>query len=240
MAEQSWSAQFIGLLESLRMPATFQHGRRYARAGQVRQLAISASIAAALVLDDDGQVHRARMAVRSFSHADWSRIERALCGEAIHVAKLLAGEVPRDLDNVLSDLGLSLFPDLGDLALDCSCPDVRIPCAHLAAACYALAGSFDRDPFGLLAWRGRGREELLERLRARHVQPASSPTSPNPEPALADFWTAGPRLGRPEPEVAGTVRRPDALLDQLDPLHLTAGRYEIIDLLRPAYREITG
>jgi hypothetical protein len=34
------------------------------------------------------------------------------------------------------------------------------------------------------------------------------------------------------------VRRPDALLDQLDPPQLTLGRHELIDLLRPVYRAV--
>ncbi len=239
MTERGWSAQFIAMLESLRMPAQFQLGRRYARAGHIRQLNISASLATALVLDDDGQTYRAKIAVRAFSHADWNRIERVLGDEAIHAAKLLAGQLPPDLDRILADLGLTLFPDtLTDLALDCTCPDWRIPCGHLAAACYALAESFDSDPFGILAWRGRSREELLARLRSRHVQPEPAVVRPRPEPSLADFWTAGPRQPAPTTPVAGTVRRPDALLDQLDPLRLNLGRHDVVDLLRPLYRRL--
>lgn len=52
---------------------------------------------------------------------------------------------------------LSLLPEYGgDIAMDCTCQRWPMPCAHLAAACYALARSFDIDPFGVLAWRGRG------------------------------------------------------------------------------------
>jgi hypothetical protein len=40
-----------------------------------------------------------------------------------------------------------------------------VPCKHLAAVCYVLAEEFDRDPFGMLAWRGKARNELLAALR---------------------------------------------------------------------------
>ena len=53
----------------------------------------------------------------------------------------------------------------GDLEMSCSCPDWEVPCKHLAAVCYLLAEAFDDDPFGMLAWRGRGREKLLAALR---------------------------------------------------------------------------
>jgi uncharacterized Zn finger protein len=239
VAERQWSEQFIGMLESLRMPAQFALGRRYARAGHVRQLTISSSLAAALVLDEDGQTYRAKIAVRAFSGADWNRIEKALAQQAIYAAKLLAGQLPDDIDGLLASFGLSLFPDsLGDLAMDCSCPGWQNPCRHLTAACYALAESFDGDPFGILAWRGRGREELLDRLRALRIEPAASVVEPAQPPPLSGFWTAGPRMATPKDNVPGSVRRPDALLDQLDPPRLAAGRHDVLDLLRTAYRVI--
>ena len=59
-----------------------------------------------------------------------------------------------------------------------------------------------------------------------------------PDLSMADwkpkgFWTAGPRLALPP---QGPHGRPDAVLDLLEPLDLTAGRYQVTDLLRRAYR----
>jgi uncharacterized Zn finger protein len=228
------------MLESLRMPAVFGQGRRYVRAGQVRSLSIATSVATGLVVDDDGDTHRARIAVRAYSAADWRRIERALAAEAIHAARLLAGDLPEDLDRMLAGFGLSLFPtDLTEIALECSCPGWVRPCAHLAATCYALAESFDADPFGILAWRGRTREELLDNLRELRIAPEPTTVAQRPEPPpVSGFWTAGPRLEPPLDEVAGSVRRPDALLEQLEPLGLSAGRFEVADVLAAAYTRL--
>lgn len=239
-----WSEQFLGMLESLRLPAQFQQGRRYARSGRVGSLGISSSLVTGLVLDDDGETYRARVAVRAFSAADWHRIERALAVEAIHAAKLLAGQLPEDLGDILAGFGLSLFPEqLSDIALECSCPSWQKPCRHLAATCYALAESFDADPFGILAWRGRGREELLGSLRSLRVSAighvmGAGPSERPKAPQVSGFWTAGPRLAAPPEHAPGTVRRPDALLEQLDPLGLSAGRFDVVDLLRAAYRAL--
>jgi uncharacterized Zn finger protein len=230
------------MLESLRMPAQFQQGRRYARTGQVRSLTVSSNLVTGLVLDDDGETYRARIAVQAFSAGDWQRIERALAAEAIHAAKLLAGDVPEDLDDILASFGLSLFPErLSEIALECSCPSWQTPCRHLAATCYALAESFDADPFRILAWRGRGREELLGSLRSLRtsavVHRARAANRP-PAPAVSGFWTAGPRLAAPPEPPPGAVRRADALLEQLDPLGLSAGRFDVTDILRAAYRAL--
>jgi uncharacterized Zn finger protein len=237
----SWSEQFIGMLESLRMPAVFGQGRRYVRAGQVRSLTVSTSVATGLVVDDDGDTHRARVGVRAYSAADWRRVERALAAEALYAARLLAGDLPEDLDRMLAGFGLSLFPtDLSEIALECSCPGWARPCAHLTATCYALAESFDVDPFGILAWRGRTREELLDNLRELRVAPAEA-VAPRPEPpAVSGFWTAGPRLPPPLDQVPGSVRRPDALLEQLEPLRLSAGRFEVTDVLSAAYHRMVN
>jgi uncharacterized Zn finger protein len=249
MPERRWSEQFIVMLESLRMGTTFSQGRRYARSGQVRSVTISTSIVTALVVDDDGETYRARIGVKAFTAADWTRIERALAGEAIHAAKLLAGHLPDDLDTILAGFGLSLFPQtLSDIVLDCSCPGWHKPCRHLTAACYVLAEEFDADPFAILAWRGRGRDELLHALRdhrvsalthiARNQRPAP-PETPKHSTGSGTFWAAGPRIIPPDPSVPGSVHRGDAILEQLDPLPLTAGRFDVTDLLRGAYHTFT-
>ena len=236
-----WSEQFVGMLESLRMAAVFQQGRRYVRAGQVRSLTISTSVATGLIVDDDGDTHRARVGVRAYSAADWRRIERALAGEALYLARLLAGDLPEDLDRLLAGYGLSLLPtDLTEIALECSCPDWKRPCAHLAATCYALAEQFDADPFDILAWRGRGRIELLDNLRELRVAPLPAVAARSAPPPVSGFWTAGPRLEPPPERVPGSVRRPDAVLEQLEPLGLSAGRFEVTDVLAAVYSRIAS
>ena len=237
----SWSEQFVGMLESLRMPATFQQGRRYARSGRVRSLSISTSLVTGLVGDDDGATYRARIAVRAFSAADWRRIERTLAAEALHAARLLAGDLPDDLDSLLAGFGLSLFPtDLTEIALECSCAGWQKPCAHVAATCYELAESFDADPFGILAWRGRGRTELLDNVRELRIAPEPAVAVRPAPPPVSGFWTAGPRLEPPLEQVPGSVRRPDAVLEQLEPLGLSAGRFEVTDVLAGVYDRLAS
>ncbi|WP_433604223.1 hypothetical protein ACQP2P_24060 [Dactylosporangium sp. CA-139114] len=208
-------------------------------------MTISTSIVTALVVDEDGETYRARIGVQAYSAADWARIERALAGEAIHAAKLLAGHLPDNLEQLLAGFGLSLFPQsLSEIVLDCSCPGWQKPCRHLTAACYVLAGEFDADPFAILAWRGRGRDELLEALRGHRVSALAhiagrQEAPPDDQPRSGTFWEAGPRLTPPAPAVPGAVRRGDAILEQLDALPLTVGRFDVTDVLRAAYHTAT-
>ena len=246
-----YSAPFVAMFESLGMAARFQRGRRDARAGHVRHLTISSSLVVAQVRGpDEPLAHRARIATRAFGAAEWARIEDELAAEARHVADLLAGRMPDDIDAAVARAGLQLLPlSIADVAMDCTCERWPTPCAHLAAACYALARSFDTDPFGVLAWRGRGRDELLDRLQQlRGVATASAPV-PVAAPVGLDldtFWDGTPGTGPPAAAAApfvvggapGVARHPDALLDQLAAPPLAVNGRPVVDLLRPAYRAL--
>jgi uncharacterized Zn finger protein len=227
------------MVEALRMGPTFAGGRRAARAGHVRGLTVSSSLAAASVRGpDEPAAHRARIAVRAFGAAEWSRVETALVAQARFAADLLAGRMPAGVEAVFAGAGLNLLPlSLDEIAMDCTCGHRPMPCVHVAAACYALAASFDTDPFGAFAWRGRPRDELLLRLgRLRGAAAMSTPAGPGDADLgeVADFWGTGTASARPYPADAGI--RADALLDQVDPPPLTAGGRPLIEVLRPAYR----
>lgn len=250
MTDDRLALAFLGTFESLRMGPTFARGRRDQRSGHVRQLTISGSLVVALVRGpDDPAAFRARIAVRSFGASEWARVEQDLVAEARYAADLLAGRMPAGIGSVFAAAGLSLVPlSLDEVAMDCTCERWPMPCVHLAATCYALARSFEEDPFGIFAWRGRPRDELLLHLRelrsAQGLAAAAAPASTDFEvsPAidvdkedLTDFWGGAEVVTAPVGARPGAVSRPDALLDQLDPPPLLHGGRPVVDLLRPAY-----
>jgi uncharacterized Zn finger protein len=238
-----FSRPFLDMVEALRMAPTFAAGRRAARAGHVRSLTISSSLAVAQVRGpDESATHRARIAVRAFGAAEWSRVEAALVAQARFAADLLAGRMPAGIEAVVAGTGVNLLPlSLDEIAMDCTCGRRPMPCVHVAATCYALAASLDTDPFGVFAWRGRARDELLLRLRRLRGAAAVDTLA---EPAdeglgdLADFWGTGTPPARPFPTRAEV--RADALLDQVDPPPLTAGGRPLTEALRPAYRALAA
>jgi uncharacterized Zn finger protein len=184
--------------------------------------------------------YRVRIGIAAFGKSEWVQIEQALAESAWYTAKLLSGEMPDDIEDVFAGLDLSLFPATArELSLDCSCPDHAVPCKHLAATFYLLAESFDDDPFAILAWRGREREDLLANLAAaRSDGPPAADRAERAARPLADCldtyytWQAGVRVPNP-PATPSTT-----LLDQLPDTGISVRGRPLTELLRPAYESL--
>jgi uncharacterized Zn finger protein len=162
-----WSRRFLDVLESFALGTRLTRGRSYARAGQVLALEVAAGAVTASVQGSRPKPYRVTIGIRPFTEPTWARIEGLLAAQALYSARLLAGDLPPDLEQVFAAAGAPLFPaEVSDLDLRCNCPDFAVPCKHLAATFYLLAEAFDADPFQILQWRGRGRDRLLTRLRA--------------------------------------------------------------------------
>ncbi|MET7392287.1 hypothetical protein ABZS66_02165 [Dactylosporangium sp. NPDC005572] len=162
-----WSKRFLAVLESFALGTRLTRGRNYARAGQVLSLDVEPGTVTATVQGSRPQPYAVRVGLAELTPAEWDRVETALAGEALGAAKLLAGELPPDVEEVFAAADAPLFPArFTDLAMRCSCPDAAVPCKHLAATFYLLAERFDTDPFLILRWRGRSRDALLANLRA--------------------------------------------------------------------------
>lgn len=241
IGEQWWSARFIAVLEDLGLGSRIQRGRNYARRGQVLTLDVAPGSVTAQVQGSRARPYRVRIGVTAFGKQEWAQAERALADSAWYAAKLLAGEMPEDIEEVFAGLGLSLFPENArELSMDCSCPDHAVPCKHLAAAFYLLAESFDDDPFAILAWRGREREDLLANLQAARSDgpPAADTEHPTDRPLedCLDSFFVRP-IGQQMP--SSSVTSPGALLDQLPETGVLVRGQPLIDVLRPAYLSLS-
>lgn len=171
-----WSQKFLGSLEALADTGRLQRGRTYARAGQVRSLAIEPGVVTAAVQGSRPKPYAVSLAFAPVPPDVWDRIVHHLASRARFAAHLLAGDVPHDLVALFEAEGSPLFPVRPtDLHLECSCPDWGWPCKHVAATCYLMAEAFDDDPFVLLKWRGLDRTPLLERVRELRDGPGTPP-----------------------------------------------------------------
>jgi uncharacterized Zn finger protein len=245
IGEQWWSRRFIDVLESFGMSGRLARGRNYARRGQVIGFELTTGYVTAQVQGSRPKPYLVRIQVLPLTSRQWARVEQALAAQALFRAKLLAGEMPHEIEEVFAACGTPLFPrSSADMEMHCSCPDWEVPCKHLAAVCYVLAEAFDDDPFGMLAWRGRDREELLGSLRL-----VSAPDADTPRPVIEvtdrplaecvdGFWAPGLSPARLRAGSAAPATAPDLLLRSFEPPALAVRGQDLADLLAPAYQHL--
>ena len=191
----------------------------------------------------------------AFDEPIWARVEIALAEQALSSARLLAGEMPPEIEEVFAAAGAPLFPTgVGDLTWRAPAPTGEVPCKHLAATFYLLAEAFDDDPFLILHWRGRDREALLARLRELRVRRGgrrtpterATPTAgatlalaglPEPAPEHGPLLVLGAPL---PPRPAVLARRTDLLLRQLPPPDAALGGQALVERLRSAYQRFAA
>jgi len=247
IGEQWWSRRFIDVLESFGMSGRLARGRNYARRGQVIGFEISCGYVTARVQGSRPKPYTVRIQVTPLTTPQWRKVERALAAQALFRAKLLAGEMPPEIEDVFSDCGTPLFPrSARDLGMSCSCPDWGVPCKHLAAVCYVLAEAFDLDPFGILAWRGRGRDDLLAALRLtgreddEPARPLIDVTDRPLAECVADFWSPGMSVQRLRTLPPVPAAAPDLLLRTFEPPRVQVRDTDLTSLLAPAYDRLAA
>ena len=204
-----WSRRWISTLESFSMGTRLTRGRSYARKGQVISIDIEPGIVKAKVQGSMPKPYNVKIRLKPLSDADWEKVTDAMAAQALFAAKLLAGEMPTNIEEAFHTAHLSLFPTaLRDLETDCSCPDYANPCKHIAAVYYLLAERFDEDPFLIFKLRGRSKEQIIATLRAKRIEtlpPASAAAETGDgtdqaeddsllEDSLETFWQAGEGL----------------------------------------------
>ncbi|MDB5313581.1 MAG: family helicase [Gemmataceae bacterium] len=241
--ESWWAKRWIAVIEGFHIGGRLQRGRSYARGGQVLSIDVAAGKVSAKVQGSMPQPYKVTIEVAKLTDPDWAKVVSALSGQAVYAAKLLAGEMPSEIEKVATDAGVSLFPaQANDLKTSCSCPDWSNPCKHVAAVYYLLGEQFDRDPFLLFRLRGLEREALFARLSAaapatptlavpdeRIEVVAAAPTDPHTfwygGEVPADLFTEGT-----SPPVAA------ALPKRLGPVPFWRGTERFLDAMEPIYR----
>lgn len=240
IGEQWWSRKFVDLLEQICPPGRLARGRAYARKGQVIDFTMTPGQVVGQVQGSRPDPYLATITIPAYDDAQWTVISQALGAQALYRAALLAGTMPHEIVDVFDGLDLPLFPPRLDMT--CSCPDWSVPCKHVSAVLYVLAEAFDDDPFRVLAWRGRGREELLAALRATpepadEIDPLAVDEVPL-EDRLADFYSSAISLSRLRERPARVTAPPELLLRALDPPPIKVRHIPLTDILRPAYRDL--
>lgn len=253
IAKTWWSKRWLAVLETLGMGARLDRGRRYARQGQVVSLEVKQGVVHARVQGTYATPYQIKIEFKLLTPAEWNKVTDAMTAQAIFVARLLAGEMPDDIEEAFDHAQVPLFPrSMREINTDCSCPDWANPCKHIAAIYFILAERFDEDPFLIFKLRGKSQEDLIAELRQKRGQLSIDQESsmadeleleamdscPPLSECLESFWQAGPELQ----SLAVNPALPEVdcvILKQLGTSPFTVRRKNLIILLEKAYQTIS-
>ncbi|HCQ22830.1 MAG: hypothetical protein AN481_05660 [Aphanizomenon flos-aquae LD13] len=195
-----WSQRWLDLLDSYRFKKRLERARNYSRQGNVLSIKFKAAKVLARVQGSEVEPYKVSLSLDAFSDEEWGYVVETISQKAIFAAKLLAGEMPQNIEEVFISNGLSLFPfTLTDIHSKCSCPDQVVPCKHIGAVYYQLGDHFSEDPFVLFQLRGRTKEQIISDLRqlrsSKNVETIQETSETQPEVSehqypikIDNFW----------------------------------------------------
>jgi uncharacterized Zn finger protein len=134
-----WGQRWIEALQSVlgADSGRLSRGKSYARAGRTHDLSVTQGKVTAHVTGSRETPYAVEIRLSQLSDDEWRTSIEQMAEKAQFAAELLAGEMPRGIDEAFRAAGTSLFPQKrADLATDCSCPDRGDPCKNYAATHY--------------------------------------------------------------------------------------------------------
>lgn len=161
-----WAQRWLDLLDSYRFKKRLERARNYSRQGNVLSIKFEGAKVLAAVQGTEVEPYKVTLSLEPFTEEQWGYVIETMAERAVFAAKLLAGEMPQNIEEVFTANGLSLFPfTLADIRSKCSCPDKANPCKHVGAVYYQLGDRFSEDPFVLFQLRGSSKEQIIAALR---------------------------------------------------------------------------
>ena len=161
-----WVQQWLALLDKYRFKKRLERGRNYARQGNVLSIEFAGDKIVSRVQGSEPEPYKQSLWLETFTDEDWDCIVQTMSEQAVFSAKLMAREMPQNIEDVFAANGLRLFPfQLSEIRCGCSCPDKANPCKHIIAVYHLLGDRFADDPFVLFQLRGRSQEKIIAALR---------------------------------------------------------------------------
>jgi uncharacterized Zn finger protein len=222
-----WAQRWVDVLESFGWRRRLERARNYVREGRVLAMTFEGPQVSALVQGTAPEPYEVNLSIDPFDDEQWSYVIEELSQRAIFAAKLLAGEMPQNIEEAFTASGLSLFPfSKFDIHSHCNCPDPVNPCKHIGAVYYLLGNQFSQDPFILFQLRGQTKTSIIEALRQNRSK--ASPTEQSQQqqqksgltttiPLDAGFWSYNEQLD-PSLVVIAPPPTSETVIDVLGPI----------------------
>ena len=163
-----WARRWLEVLERMGLGARLGRGKHYAVSGQVTGMRFEGPHVEAQVVGTRPDPYRVTIDFRVPEGAAREAIVSRIKGEPMIAARLIADDMPTEVEQAFRDCGIDFFPGgklapgVYDMTTACSCPDYANPCKHVSAVLLILGEEIARRPMTLLELRGIAEEDLYE------------------------------------------------------------------------------
>lgn len=163
-----WARRWLEVLERMGLGARLGRGKHYAVSGQVTGMRFEGPHVEAQVVGTRPDPYRVTIDFRVPEGAAREAIVARIKGEPMLAARLIADDMPTEVEQAFRDCGLDFFPGgklapgVYDMTTACSCPDYANPCKHVSAVLLILGEEIARRPMTLLELRGIAEEDIYE------------------------------------------------------------------------------
>ena len=163
-----WARRWLEVLERMGLGARLGRGKHYAVSGQVTGMRFEGPHVEAQVVGTRQDPYRVTIDFRVPEGAAREAIVSRIKGEPMLAARLIADDMPTEVEQAFRDCGLDFFPGgklapgVYDMTTACSCPDYANPCKHVSAVLLILGEEIARRPMTLLELRGIAEEDIYE------------------------------------------------------------------------------
>ena len=160
IARSFWGKGWCDHLESFSDYANrLPRGRTYVRNGSVCHLDIRPGRVEAVV--SGSELYQVVIRIKELKATTWTAIKDKCAGHIGAMLELLQGQLSDQVMAIVTNRHHGLFPQPGEIALDCDCPDWAVMCKHVAAVLYGVGSRLDRRPELLFLLRGVDAQELI-------------------------------------------------------------------------------
>ena len=174
-----WSARWMRILEECIDSGRISRGRSYARKGQVTSIEIEPGLVTAFVQGTRKKPYQIKLGFETVAEKEKELLLLRFREHASFAARLLACEMPEEMELAFMEAGIPLFPKRTEMKrFKCTCPDDATPCKHIVAVLLLIAEVIDDDPFLLLKLRGIDKNRLIAMLTSENDEGENEMDSP--------------------------------------------------------------
>ncbi len=137
-------------------------GRSYVKNGLVIHLELKNGQVEAMVMGTRKTPYKINIMVKKIADNKWEKIKKLSHSHLHSLTDLFEGKFPKELEQVFSNHSEGVFPSLGEMDFNCSCPDWANMCKHISASLFAVGARLDESPELIFKLRGVKISDLIE------------------------------------------------------------------------------